>query len=262
MPHPNQAPLTIPGGRSLQEFKMQRPGEDPPVQPPPPSSRRPPDTRSFWERYDTAAATGALGAAPAAAVVGMGATPLAGALVLGSGALGGIAEQATRDIAPEWSEDYPWLAPAVGIAASGGIGGVATGARFAMQHGPTAVKAAAGAVGAMGLSAAASTAAYGAGLINLATHAVTFGTPAALATAAAIGTGLWKGVSSGVPRFAQTYVGPMSGALAEQERNRLFPPPQPPPPAAEADIPLRPWEDTLPADRRTRLQADPNAAGQ
>lgn len=238
---------------------MQRPGEDPPVQPAaPPPSRRPPDTRSFWERYDTAAATGALGAAPAAAVVGMGATPLAGALVLGSGALGGIAEQATRDIAPEWSEDYPWLAPAVGIVASGGIGGVATGARFAMQHGPAAAKALAAAAAPMGLSAAA----YGMGLINLATHAVTFGTPAAIGTAAAIGTGLWKGVSSGVPRFAQTYVGPMSGALAEQERNRLFPPPTPPKPAAEADIPLRPWEDTLPANRRTRLEADPNAAGQ
>lgn len=264
MPLPNQPPLDF-GGMTPREYAQPRPGEAAPVQPPPtPPPRRPPDTRSFGERYGTAAATGAAGAAtiaiPAGAIASATGTPVAGAIaagtLMGGGALGGIAEQATRDLAPQWSEDYPWLAPAVGIAATGGIGGAARGARFAMQHGPAAIRTAATAAGTMGLSAAA----YGAGLINLATHAVTFGTPAALAAGAATLYGLGRGLTS-PRRFLETYVAPTMGAAAEAGRNQLLNPP-PPPPAAEADIPLRPWSDTLPANRGTRLQADPGAAGQ
>lgn len=243
------------GGFSVDEYLQRRPGEAPPVQPAPSTDpsrpRRPPDTRSFADRYSTAAATGAVGAVPAAiaagGIAGALGTPIAGAgaagLMVGGGALGGIIEQGVRDVAPEWSEDYPGLAPGLAILGSGAIGGASRIPGYVMQHGPALARAA-------GMAALA----HGAGLVDLAKHAVTFGTGL---TAGTTLYGLGRALLDPA-RAAATYVTPPVGAFAERLRNNLMQPAPPVPPAAEADIPLRPWRQ-YPG---TRLQADPNAAGQ
>lgn len=243
------------GGFSVDEYLQRRPGEAPPVQPAPSTDpnrpRRPPDTRSFADRYSSAALAGMTAAAPAALAAGgiasVVGTPIAGgataAMLAGGGALGGVIEQGVRDIAPEWSEDNPWLAPALGIAGSGFVGGAARIPGYVMQHGPGLARAA-------GMAALA----HGAGFIDLAKHAVTFG------TGLTAGTTLYGlGRALGDPaRAAATYVAAPVGALMERGRNYLMQPAPPPPPAAEADIPLRPWKQ-YPG---TRLEVDPNAAGQ
>lgn len=252
MPHPNQAPLDF-GGMTPREYAQPRPGEMPFVQPPTPPTRpqRPPDPRGFFDRYSDAALAGATAAAPAALAAGGIAsavgTPIAGAatagLLAGGGALGGIVEQGVRDIAPQWSEDYPWLAPTASILATAGIGGAARGVTLAAQHAPAIMRA----TGIMGLAQAV-------GGIHLAAHVLSFGT---LLPPAAILYGI-KRAATDPARAAATFIAPPLGALAERGRNWLMQPSPPPPPAAEAEIPLRPYSPTLPR-RGTRLEMDPGA---